>query len=425
MTALWIVIKASALLTVAALGQAALGRRASAAARHLVWTLALAAVILLPVSSLVLPAWSIAVPTASFGAGAGLAPLIDTARPAPAVPIAGAITMPQSAERMTLASPAEEPAPPPVRTMPWPAILLALYASGVLVVLLLLAVRHVTLWRFARRAAEVHDADWTALVADSAHLMRVRRPVRLLRSREETIPLAFGTRRPAIVIPSVAETWDDDRRRAVVMHELGHVARHDCLTERMAAVACAIYWFHPAVWWVARRLRVERELACDDRVIAAGTEARDYAGHLLELAYSFSRHRAPALTVAMARHGQLEGRMLAALDDARNRRTPARRVRIVAGAVAIGLVCAVAAVRPTAVASGSPAPESSVIASQADQPVVIARTLHEGGMIDAARDIARRLARRVASVAGFAQGVPGTWELRRTSDKSLVRLRMV
>ena len=106
---------------------------------------------------------------------------------------------------------------------------------------------------------------------------------------------------------------------------------------------CAVYWPHPAVWWVARRLRVERELACDDRVLRAGTEARDYAGHLLEIAYDLGGFRAPSLAVSMARPGQLEGRMLAVLDAARNRAMPGRRARLV------GTVAAAATLLPLAV----------------------------------------------------------------------------
>ncbi len=114
----------------------------------------------------------------------------------------------------------------------------------------------------------------------------------------------------------------------MLLHELAHVARLDCLTQTLAMVACAMYWFHPAAWWAARRLRVERELACDDRVIAAGTEPREYAGHLLEIAYALGASRAPALAVTMARRGQLESRLLAALDAARNRRVPPLRLRV-------------------------------------------------------------------------------------------------
>ena len=137
------------------------------------------------------------------------------------------------------------------------------------------------------------------------------------------MPMAFGTRQPTIVVPAIADTWAEDRRRAVVLHELAHVARYDCFTQTLAFAACAVYWFHPAAWWAARRLRVERELACDDRVIAAGGRAREYADHLLEIAYAFGGDRAPALAVSMARPRQLEGRMLAALDAARNRSVPA------------------------------------------------------------------------------------------------------
>ena len=81
--------------------------------------------------------------------------------------------------------------------------------------------------------------------------------------------------------------WQDDRRRAVLLHELPHVGRRDCLTQTLATIACALYWAHPGVWWVARRLRIGRELGCDDRVLTLGAQPRDYAGHLLELAYAF------------------------------------------------------------------------------------------------------------------------------------------
>jgi hypothetical protein len=173
--------------------------------------------------------------------------------------------------------------------------------------------------------------------------MGVQRPVRLLRSLERTMPMAFGTRVPVILIPSVGDTWSQDRRRAVLLHELAHVARYDCLTQLMASVACAVYWIHPGVWWIARRLRVERELACDDRVLGAGTHAREYAGHLLELAYTLGSHRAPALAVTMARPRQLEGRLLAVLDAARNRAVPALRSRMAGAALTAALVVPLAA----------------------------------------------------------------------------------
>ena len=123
-----------------------------------------------------------------------------------------------------------------------------------------LAIQRRSLKRLSRGASDVEDAEWKQLVAECARSMEVQRRVRLLRSRNRSMPMAFGTYRPAILIPAIADTWWHDRRRAVVLHELAHVARYDCLTQTLAFVACAIYWFHPGTWWTARRLRIEREL---------------------------------------------------------------------------------------------------------------------------------------------------------------------
>src|SRR4029453_3554923 len=103
----------------------------------------------------------------------------------------------------------------------------------------------------------------------------------------------------------------------------------------------------PGVWWATRRLRVERELACDDRVLVAGAEGREYAGHLLEIAYSLSGRRAPALAVTMARPRQLGGPMIAAVDDDRNRRIPRAGIRVVGIAVAVAGLIFIAGATPT------------------------------------------------------------------------------
>src|SRR4029078_12794075 len=102
----------------------------------------------------------------------------------------------------------------------------------------------------------------------------------------------------------------------MLLHELAHVKRNDCLTQIIAQICCAVYWFHPGVWYSARRLRSERELACDEHVLDVGVNACDYAAHLLDIARVC---KAPfgtsAAAVAMARPSQLEGRLLAILDS--------------------------------------------------------------------------------------------------------------
>jgi beta-lactamase regulating signal transducer with metallopeptidase domain len=419
--ALWIVVKASVLLGVAAIVQAVMYRRTSAAARHMVWTVAIIGVLLLPVLSLTLPDWTVVIRTATPQLG-GAAPVFD--------PLGQPID--RASSSTLVGSPEPAPGDRPAGSVrgfattadKLSSVIVGVYAAGVIVMLIQLAMQRRSVRRLAREATEVRDSEWTRLAIECAGSMGVHRPVRLFRSRERTLRMAFGTRVPAFLIPAVAAAWPDDRRRAVVLHELAHVVRYDCLTQMLAFAACTVYWFHPAVWWVAGRLRIERELACDDRVIAAGTQPREYAGHLLEIAYTFGNHRAPALAVSMARPRQLEGRMLAVLDAARNHSVPALRVRVAVAAVAAALLFPLAGARAAVV------PMEEVVAvdphagltSAASAPVPAAQ--ENPAVIGELK--AREFIRTAAKAIGIAQErLPGTWEIRPSQTQGTVHLRLV
>ncbi len=350
-TAFDIVVRATVVLGAAALADLALRRRASAATRHLVWSLAVVALLALPLASVSLPQWHVRIPVPA----AALASCGEAGVKACA-PEATVATTPTTADSTPPARTHATAAPgfPDVDrassvTLVLPALLLFLYVAGGLILLTRLAIEPFALRRLTRQSEEVTDPAWRRQLDEAASFLRVRRPVRLLQSCRDVMPLTFGTRAPAIVLPVSADEWTDDRRRAVLLHELAHVARYDCLVQRLTAVASAIYWPHPGVWLAARRLRVERELACDDRVLAAGAEARDYAGHLLELAHSLGSAPAPATALGMARARQLEQRLLAILDAARNRAALPRRGRYAALVIAAAVFLPMAALKASVV----------------------------------------------------------------------------
>ena len=171
--------------------------------------------------------------------------------------------------------------------------------------------------------------------------------VRILSSRHTSVPVTWGWARPVVLVPEAGATWSAARKRVVLLHELTHVTRHDCASQLVAHVACAIYWFNPLVWLAARALRVERERACDEAVVADGTQASSYADHLLEIARGHQGVRWSSLAaVAMARRSQLEGRLLSIL-DAGQRRRPSRRTALALGTVMTGVVLILTAVTPT------------------------------------------------------------------------------
>jgi beta-lactamase regulating signal transducer with metallopeptidase domain len=330
------------LLTAAAASGVVALRGGSAAARHLVWTLGVCGVLALPLFSAILPGWRtplLTVPTARAAT-----PATFTAEPILARP---------AAQMSNPARSAADPALVPSRSdaarngSGLGMGIVALYLLGALAVLGRLAIGRWSVARLAAKAEVVDDPAWTGLLRDIGWELGIGRAVRLLRGGGATMPMTWGIAHPAVLLPAESAEWPEARRRVVLMHELAHVARHDCLTQTLAAAACALYWFHPAAWYAARRLRVERELACDDRVLEAGTRARDYALHLLEVARAFRPARlAGPVAVSMARPSQLEGRLLAVLDGVRNRRMPGRAAASGAAALALALVLPLAAIRP-------------------------------------------------------------------------------
>jgi beta-lactamase regulating signal transducer with metallopeptidase domain len=406
-----VVVKASIVLALAALWDLRRRRHGSAAARHFGWTVAIAALIVLPFASAWLPAWSIAVPVSEPVAVAASG--VTTVLP----PITtGALqeTGSESARAAPLAA---------TRRFDPLAFAFAIYSAGLVLLLARLVVEEVTVRRLAARARAVDDAEWLETAALGARQLGIRRDVRLLQSEENVMPFTFGTVRPAIVLPEAAARWAAGRRTAVILHELAHVARRDCLAQRLASIACALYWPHPGVWWAARRLRVEREFACDDRVLSAGAGPRDYAGHLLEIAHTFRANPAPATALGMARARQLEHRLLAIIEDGRNRAGLQRRTCVTMAALTAVLLL------PMASLHAELAPQPDGLRTTAAQP---AGASGLGG----AASSPSRIDEPAAAASGFsgatsqksdsltADDYSGTWELHMSRRPGMVTVSL-
>jgi len=217
-------------------------------------------------------------------------------------------------------------------------LVFAAYLTGVVLVLASTLVGWLRMRRIARRGIPVRDDGWLLALAEAKRLARVPRQVRLIATHELTVPMTWGLLKPVIAIPAKATHWDaeGDRRRIVLLHELSHVASLDWVFNVLGRVVCSLFWFHPAAWWITRRLREDCELACDERVIAAGVQRSDYAELLVDAADRFLPS-APAL--ALARRVGLRAR-LAAILDSRHAVAPLGRHWIVIAALSTGSVVA-------------------------------------------------------------------------------------
>jgi beta-lactamase regulating signal transducer with metallopeptidase domain/tetratricopeptide (TPR) repeat protein len=353
--------KATLILAIVRLLLAALPR-ASAASRHAIATAALVAVGLMPVLSVVVPAWTIAVQP-------------RTPR-AEAAPVAGPSAQAGSATQRvsentsqntigvrddeessfsTAVAVVKAVAPDPLTALErastiagatWKGLIVLTLGFAALLLLVHMSIGMIGVWYVARNAEELlHDAALKELdyVRDQ---LALGMNVRLLRSSRISVPVLWGVRKPVLLLPPDVVTWPSERLRVVLLHELAHLKRFDGISLILTRIAVSLFWFHPLAWSLERAGRSECERACDDLVLANGTKPSEYADHLLAIARSmptFDPFR--SVTLAMSRKSQLEGRLLSILQPHVARRVFSGRGVAIACALAVAVIVPVSALR--------------------------------------------------------------------------------
>ena len=353
-------------------------RRASAAARHLVWSLGLGAMLALPFISLTLPAWDVPVITTWLS---GTTSKRNATKEDPAVFLASSQIHGDDTARVSPAAVA--PADHRIRAG-W---ILFLWAIGSWLLAARMAVGEGRVLRIAKRSLPFETPRAKAVLEGVRSSFRLSRAVRLRTSAEIVVPFTRGVLRPAVLLPAEAEQWSRQQLEWVLAHELAHVRRNDYLTQLAAQLAGALFWFHPLVWLAAFAMRKERERACDDAVLSLGHPAADYAEFLLVLSRSLQpSNGAWSTSVAMAQSSQLEARMKALLDPKLNHQPLAASRALLITTLAVLLLLPVAAMRVAAKnasgnisgtihdPSGAVIPGASVTLVSGDQKVKIEGT---------------------------------------------------
>jgi TonB family protein len=315
-------------------------RRSAAAVRHLVWTLGLSAMLLLPIFSLMVPGWNVPATAPVLADRVSAVGVTDKA--------SHAAVMPNSHVRKLLPTPLHPLAAEDAgRYLPWGMVIL--YLMGFIVVAMRVGVGEMRVRRLVScsRPFDVNQAN--SIVANICSRLRISRRVGLRITPETGMPFTWGGFRPTIVLPESARSWSEEQLSFVLGHELAHVSRCDYLTQIPAQVTCALYWFHPLVWFAAFAMRRERERACDDVILSLDQHAADYGEFLLVLARSLRRSGDAWLTsIGTGQISLLEVRMKALLDHQLGHGPMSAKHALFAAALAVALILPVAAIHASA-----------------------------------------------------------------------------
>jgi beta-lactamase regulating signal transducer with metallopeptidase domain len=216
--------------------------------------------------------------------------------------------------------------------------LLAVWLAIAALRVFLLMIRLVQIRRLKREAAEP-AAELAAMFRDLKERLGVNRMVALKVSTAYRSAMVLGFRHPVIILPAAEDLADAE---PILRHELAHVCRYDDWLNLIQQLTHAVFFFHPGIWWVSKRLSLEREIACDDYVLQQCEHPRQYALLLANLA-GRAQGSAPLLAPgASANKSQLQQRIDMILNTTRNRSPRLAKTRLGMIATTAALVMAAA-----------------------------------------------------------------------------------
>src|SRR3984885_15077903 len=238
----------------------------------------------------------------------------------------------------------------PRSPFPWPTASIALYFAVAIFMLMRLALGIILGRRLERESQRIADSHGLARLDFFTRAAGLRAAPRLAESDLLSVPVTFGVRSPAVLLPAGWREWEPAELDAVLAHEISHVVRRDALAERLSLLHRAIFWFSPLSWWLARHLADLAEEANDDAALAAGADRSRYAEALL--GFFAALEAAPGRVwwqgVSMATAGQAEKRVDRILEWKGSVAMRLKKPVVIAYMLcAIPVVCLIAAFRPT------------------------------------------------------------------------------
>lgn len=176
--------------------------------------------------------------------------------------------------------------PPQAATLPLQLVqgIAGLWIAGVVVLQSRLALQCMMIRRLTLRAVSAPTANWIATFEALKRDLRISPRVRMLRSAAADVPMVAGWVSPVVLVPvSAFASLSPDQLKAVLVHELAHIRRHDHVLNAIQILIETALFFHPVTWWLSNQVRTERENCCDDAAVRSSPHPRIFAEALARL----------------------------------------------------------------------------------------------------------------------------------------------
>ncbi len=281
-----------------------------AGVRLSVWTGVLYAALAMPFLGWVVPPIRLSLLNVSAARPVEVLPTNGTESVGAPVPIRPAGAANVGTIQKTVAAPAES------RTIPWRALATLIYLLVTATFLARFVLGLVLSRRLRRASHSITDPEALAALKRQVGAASTARLPGLAASEDVAVPVTLGFRRTIILIPAAWREWEMAKLRAVLAHELAHVARRDPRTQALSALHRCIFWFSPLSWWLDRHLAELAEQASDDSALRVVGDRSYYAEVLLGFIQDLERspgrvHWQGASMAKGARTGQRLERILA------------------------------------------------------------------------------------------------------------------
>ena len=176
------------------------------------------------------------------------------------------------------------------------------YLAGLIFLSLYTMARYARLYSLKNRNIQPLPGPWQARVKSLKTRLGLSRKVRIFQSSRVSVPVVAGMIRPVILLPlAMLSSLSTDQVESILLHELYHLRRNDHYINMLQNILEIVFFYHPATWWISRRLRTERENCVDERVVEITSSPLAYAQALMTLEENRSITLQPVLAATQSK----------------------------------------------------------------------------------------------------------------------------